>query len=58
VAQWGGKRIAAPGAKVWAPAFDVTPARFVTAIITEAGVHRPPYGFAAARGTGRAGNAG
>jgi methylthioribose-1-phosphate isomerase len=46
VAEWGGGRIAARGTKVWAPAFDVTPARFVTAIITEAGVHRPPYAFA------------
>ena len=26
------------------PAFDVTPARHITAIITEAGVARPPYG--------------
>jgi methylthioribose-1-phosphate isomerase len=25
------------------PAFDVTPARLITAIVTEAGVHRPPY---------------
>ncbi len=25
------------------PAFDVTPARFVSAIVTERGVHRPPY---------------
>jgi methylthioribose-1-phosphate isomerase len=25
------------------PAFDVTPARYVTAIITERGVARPPY---------------
>ena len=25
------------------PAFDVTPARLVAAIVTEAGVHRPPY---------------
>jgi methylthioribose-1-phosphate isomerase len=45
VAEWDGKRIAAEGAKIWAPAFDVTPARFVTAIITEAGVHSPPYRF-------------
>ncbi|MDR1885725.1 MAG: S-methyl-5-thioribose-1-phosphate isomerase [Synergistaceae bacterium] len=29
----------------WNPAFDVTPANLVTAIITEDGVHRPPYGF-------------
>jgi methylthioribose-1-phosphate isomerase len=26
------------------PAFDVTPAELVTAIVTEEGVHRPPYG--------------
>jgi methylthioribose-1-phosphate isomerase len=25
-------------------AFDVTPARYVTAIVTETGVCRPPYG--------------
>ena len=25
------------------PAFDVTPAELVSAIVTEAGVHRPPY---------------
>jgi len=31
------------GVPVRHPAFDVTPARFVTAIITEAGVARPPY---------------
>ncbi len=47
VAEWGGTRIVPAGVGVWAPAFDVTPARYVTAIITETGVHRPPYGFAA-----------
>jgi methylthioribose-1-phosphate isomerase len=26
------------------PAFDVTPAKYVTAIVTERGVARPPYG--------------
>jgi methylthioribose-1-phosphate isomerase len=26
------------------PAFDVTPAELVSAIVTDAGVHRPPYG--------------
>jgi methylthioribose-1-phosphate isomerase len=26
------------------PAFDVTPAKLVTAIVTEVGVHEPPYG--------------
>ena len=25
------------------PAFDVTPARFISAVVTERGVHRPPY---------------
>lgn len=29
--------------RVLNPAFDVTPARLVTAIVTEAGVHRPPF---------------
>ena len=38
-----GVRIA-PDVAVANPAFDVTPARLVTAIITERGVARPPYG--------------
>jgi methylthioribose-1-phosphate isomerase len=29
----------------WNPAFDITPAALVTAIITDAGVHRSPYDF-------------
>lgn len=37
-------RIAPPGIEVYNPAFDVTPAAYVTAIITERGVLRPPYG--------------
>src|SRR5579862_7269979 len=36
------------------PAFDVTPARYVTAIITERGVARPPYEESLARLIGRA----
>lgn len=39
-----GKRIAPAGVKVKNPAFDVTPNRLVTGIITEAGVVRKPYG--------------
>lgn len=31
--------------KVWNPAFDVTPGALVDAIISERGVHRPPYAF-------------
>ncbi len=32
--------------KVWNPAFDVTPANLIHSIITERGVHRPPFDFA------------
>jgi methylthioribose-1-phosphate isomerase len=39
----GDVRIAAPEAKAFNPAFDVTPADLVTAFITEKGVLRPPY---------------
>jgi methylthioribose-1-phosphate isomerase len=38
-----GHPIAPPGTTVENPAFDVTPARYVSAIITEHGVARPPY---------------
>jgi methylthioribose-1-phosphate isomerase len=39
----GTTRLTPALAKVRNPAFDVTPARFVTAIITERGIWRPPY---------------
>ncbi len=38
-----GHPIAPPGTAVQNPAFDVTPARYVSAIITERGVARAPY---------------
>ena len=38
-----GKRTAPEGVKVYSPAFDVTPARLITAIVTEKGIARPPY---------------
>ncbi len=38
-----GVAVAPPEVAVENPAFDVTPARYVTAIITERGVARPPY---------------
>ena len=44
-----GVRIAPEGVGALHPAFDVTPADLVTAIITEAGVVQPPYGPALAR---------
>jgi methylthioribose-1-phosphate isomerase len=43
VTQLGGKRIAPQGVKARHPAFDVTPARFVRAILTERGVAEAPY---------------
>jgi methylthioribose-1-phosphate isomerase len=39
----GSKRIAPRGAHAFNPAFDVTPARLVTAIVTESGVARRPF---------------
>ena len=41
-----GMRIAPDGMKAYNPAFDVTPNRFITAIITEAGVAASPLGDA------------
>ena len=38
-----GRPGAAASTAVANPAFDVTPARLVAAIVTEVGVHRPPY---------------
>jgi len=43
VTDFQGTRIAPEGVAVLNPAFDVTPARYVTAIITERGIARPPY---------------
>jgi methylthioribose-1-phosphate isomerase len=43
VTHHGGTRKAPEGVAVYNPAFDVTPAGTVSAIITEAGVLRPPY---------------
>ncbi|PKO15037.1 S-methyl-5-thioribose-1-phosphate isomerase [candidate division BRC1 bacterium HGW-BRC1-1] len=39
-----GKSIAPSNIRVYNPAFDVTPHRFVTAFITEKGIVRPPFG--------------
>jgi methylthioribose-1-phosphate isomerase len=48
VTSLGGKRIAPPGAAAYNPSFDVTPAELITALVTEAGVLRAPYGPAIA----------
>jgi methylthioribose-1-phosphate isomerase len=39
----GSTQLAPAGAGVWNPAFDITPHRLVTGIITERGIVRPPY---------------
>jgi methylthioribose-1-phosphate isomerase len=38
-----GRLIAAKGIDVWNPSFDVTPSRYISAIITERGLVRAPY---------------
>ena len=40
---WYARRMAPRGVKVYNPGFDVTPARHITAIVTERGVAWPPY---------------
>src|SRR5262249_11472567 len=44
VRAFGGRVTAPTGSPVRNPAFDVTPARLVTAIVTEVGIARRPYG--------------
>ena len=44
VTHMGGRQITPDGVNVENPAFDVTPHEYVTAIITERGVVREPYG--------------
>lgn len=43
VLAFAGVRVAPEGAAARHPAFDVTPARYVNAIVTEVGVLRPPF---------------
>jgi methylthioribose-1-phosphate isomerase len=43
VTHLGGSRVAAEGVQVFNPAFDVTPARYIAAIVTERGVARAPF---------------
>jgi methylthioribose-1-phosphate isomerase len=39
----GGAQMAPVGARIWNPAFDVTPHRLIAGIITERGIVRAPY---------------
>ena len=45
VQELAGRRIAPAASPARNPAFDVTPAALITAIVTERGIHRPPYHF-------------
>jgi methylthioribose-1-phosphate isomerase len=44
VLDWHGTRVAAPGSEAYNPAFDVTPADLITAIVTERRTIRPCLG--------------
>jgi len=43
VSELNGKQLAPKGMKIFNPSFDVTPHPYITGIITEAGVLRPPF---------------
>lgn len=45
VIRWGDIPTAPEEIDVYAPAFDVTPANYITAIITDAGIFTPPVNF-------------
>ena len=42
---WSGSPIAPAAVQVFNPAFDVTPAALISAIVTDRGIHRSPYRF-------------
>jgi methylthioribose-1-phosphate isomerase len=49
ISEFAGKQVTPKGVRIFNPAFDVTPAELVTAIITERGVAYPPYGKSLAK---------
>ena len=49
VTGYAGNRVAPEGVPVWNPAFDITPARLISAIVTDRGVARPPFAESLAR---------
>ena len=40
---FAGRLVAPEGIAVWNPAFDITPGRLITAIVTEKGILKPPF---------------
>jgi len=55
VTHHGGKQLTPHGVSICNPAFDVTPAKYITAIITERGVLRVPYSVSLGEMDGLAG---
>jgi methylthioribose-1-phosphate isomerase len=53
-----GRQTAPSGIEVFNPAFDVTPARYISGIITETGILAAPYEASIAEAFGRSGDAG
>src|SRR5881396_2730053 len=45
----GSSQVAPAGARIWNPAFDITPHQLIAGIITERGILRPPYTESLAR---------
>jgi methylthioribose-1-phosphate isomerase len=43
ICRFGSQKIGPPGVRALNPVFDITPAKYVTAIITEYGVIKPPF---------------
>ncbi|MDR1663670.1 MAG: S-methyl-5-thioribose-1-phosphate isomerase [Clostridiales bacterium] len=43
--KWYANPVAPRGVKVYNPAFDVTPAKYISAFVTERGILYPPYDF-------------
>lgn len=44
ISRFGKQQVGPPGVCALNPAFDITPAKYVTAIITEKGIIKPPFG--------------
>jgi methylthioribose-1-phosphate isomerase len=43
ISHLGDKELGPPGVRAANPAFDITPSKYVTAIITEKGIIRSPF---------------
>ena len=43
ITHFGEKRIVPEGVNVWNPAFDITPAKYLSGLVTEKGIIRKPY---------------